>query len=83
MNWSKEPKDESMAAARSPEGAPPPWPDGPMICQNIEWLEWPPPLFLTAVLMSSGTESRFAMSCSRSPGSASGCFSRAALRLVT
>ena len=26
-----------------------------MICQNIEWLAWPPPLLRTAVRMSSGT----------------------------
>ena len=30
-------------------------PSGPMICQNMEWFEWPPALFLTAVLISSGT----------------------------
>ena len=26
-----------------------------MICQNIEWFAWPPPLLRTAVRMSSGT----------------------------
>ena len=26
-----------------------------MICQNIEWFTWPPPLLRTAVRMSSGT----------------------------
>src|SRR5215212_11164569 len=57
LNSSNDPKEESMACARSPDGSPPPCPLGPMICQNIEWLEWPPPLLRTAVLMSSGTES--------------------------
>ena len=45
------------------ESATPGWPPtpellaGPMICQNIEWFECPPPLLRTAVRMSSGTES--------------------------
>src|SRR5215212_10578132 len=46
---SKEPKEESMALLKSPVGSPPPCPDGPMISQNMEWFECPPPLFLTAV----------------------------------
>ena len=83
LNPSNEPNDESMAEARTPLGLPPPCPEGPIICQNIEWLECPPPLLRTAVRMSSGTESMLAKSSSRDPGSASGCFWRALLRLVT
>src|SRR4028119_409698 len=83
LNCSNEPNEESMALAKSPLGLPPPLPEGPMICQNIEWFEWPPPLFLTAVLMSSGTEFMLARSSSMEPGSACGCFSRSELRLVT
>ena len=45
-----------MASARSPLGSPPP--SGPMICQNMEWLTWPPPLLRTAVRMPSGTAFR-------------------------
>jgi hypothetical protein len=44
-----------------------------MIRQNIEWLACPPPLFLTAVRMSSGTDSISARSSSTLPLSASGC----------
>src|SRR5215216_7055000 len=47
--FSKEPKLESMADARSPVGSPPPL--GLMISQNILWLECCPPLFLTDLRM--------------------------------
>src|SRR3712207_4762716 len=50
LNASNEPNEEFMAFASSPVGSPPPL--GLMISQNIAWLECPPPLFLTAVLMS-------------------------------
>jgi hypothetical protein len=54
-----------------------------MISQNIVWLAWPPPLFRTAALMSSGTE---LIDLSRSSIDfwwSSGCLSSAAFRLVT
>ena len=35
-----------------------------MICQNSEWLAWPPPLFRTAVRIASGMASRLAISSS-------------------
>ena len=44
---------EVMALARSPVGSPPPL--GFMICQNMLWLAWPPPLLRTAVRIASGT----------------------------
>jgi hypothetical protein len=65
-----EPKPQVTASARSsPRSSSPPTPSfGASICQNIEWLACPPPLFLTAVLMSSGTESRSEMRTSTLPG---------------
>ena len=53
LNASKLPNDELIASAMAPVGAPPAC--GAMICQNIEWFAWPPPLLRTAVRMSSGT----------------------------
>jgi hypothetical protein len=50
-------------------------PSGPKIRQNIEWFECPPPLSLTAVRISSGTDPMFTSNSSTLPGSASGCFS--------
>jgi hypothetical protein len=53
FSLSKLPKAELIASAIAPVGGPPAL--GAMICQNMVWFTWPPPLFLTAVRMSSGT----------------------------
>jgi hypothetical protein len=58
LKASNEPKALSIAAARSPEGAPPPL--GLIDSQNSEWLRWPPPLLRTTPRLSSGMASRFA-----------------------
>ena len=52
MNAAKPPSSAVIAWARAPVGSPPP--PGFMICQNIEWLACPPPLFRTAVRIDSG-----------------------------
>ena len=64
-----------------PVGAPPDC--GPMICQNIVWFTCPPPLFRTAVRMSSGTLAMPRSSSSTLFDCSSGCLSSAAFRLVT
>ncbi len=81
-SWKSEklPKAEFMARAKSPEGSPPP--PGPMIVQNMLWFKCPPPLFLTAVLISSGTLARSLIISSNAFSSSSGCFSSAAFRLL-
>src|SRR5438552_19012138 len=56
LNPSKEPNAPSMAEATSPDGVPPPF--GPMIVQKMEWLQWPPPWFLTAPFLSSGIDEK-------------------------
>jgi hypothetical protein len=43
---SKEPNVSSIADRSAPPGSPPP--SGLMICQNSEWLAWPPALLRTA-----------------------------------
>src|ERR1700731_2202163 len=53
LNVSKLPNAELMACATLPVGLPPAL--GAKICQNMEWLMWPPPLLRTAVRMFSGT----------------------------
>ena len=53
LNESKLPNDDVIASPTLPVGAPPL--PGPMSSQNIVWLTWPPPLFRTAVRISSGT----------------------------
>src|SRR5262245_9550210 len=71
-----------IACATLPVGAPPPF--GPMIFQNIEWFQCPPPLLRTAVRMFSGTIAQLlASSSSRLLPARSGADSRALLRLVT
>ena len=67
--------------AIAPEGSPPPL--GFMICQNMVWLTWPPPLLRTTVRTSSGTALRSLRSSSAVFLPRSGCFSIAPLRLVT
>src|SRR4029077_11636192 len=62
LRSSSEPNVESIAAARSPLGEPPPL--GLIVSQNSEWFAWPPPLLRTAVRLSSGTWSRFEISAS-------------------
>ena len=52
LSLSNPPNEELIASAIAPVGAPPAL--GPMICQNIEWFAWPPPLFRTAVRMAFG-----------------------------
>ena len=81
LNLSKPPNDELIASAIAPVGAPPP--PGPMICQNIEWFAWPPPLFRTAVRMASGTALMPLSNSSIDFDASSGAFSSAAFRLVT
>src|SRR3977135_499132 len=56
LKSANEPNADLMASASAPVGSPPP----PffMIFQNIEWFQWPPPLFRTAVRIFSGTLSR-------------------------
>jgi hypothetical protein len=78
---SKLPSLASASASRPAGGAPPPF--GPMICQNSEWLAWPPPLLRTAVRMSSGTAFRLLISSSTLLFCRSGYFSSAAFRLLT
>src|SRR5690606_28215437 len=56
LNASKLPNLLLIASANSPAGAPPPF--GERIVQNRLWFACPPPLFLTAVRISSGTASR-------------------------
>ena len=81
FSLSKPPNERLIASAIAPVGAPPAL--GPMICQNIEWFTWPPPLLRTAVRMASGT---LLMPFSRSSmlfDASSGAFSSAAFRFVT
>ena len=57
LKVSKSPKSALICLAMSPVGWPP-MPDelaGPMMLQNMVWLEWPPPLLRTAARISSGT----------------------------
>ena len=60
LKASKSPKSAVIWAAMAPVGAPPTpaVPAGPMMFQNMVWLEWPPPLLRTAPRMSSGTAFR-------------------------
>src|SRR6476660_1804106 len=82
LNASNDPNTALIAEARLPTGAPPL--PGPMICQNIEWLMWPPPLLRTAVRIFSGTMAQlFANSSSIVLPARSGADSSALLRLVT
>ena len=53
LNPSNPPKVEVIASARGPVGAPPA--PAAMFCQKIEWFRCPPPLFLTAPRMLSGS----------------------------
>jgi hypothetical protein len=62
LKASNEPKASSIAPARSPEGSPPP--SGLIDSQNSEWFRWPPPLLRTTPFLSSGRESRLAMTSS-------------------
>ena len=57
LNAANPPSSLVIACASAPVGSPPP--PGFMICQNSEWLAWPPPLFRTAVRIASGSASRF------------------------
>jgi len=70
-----------ICAAIAPLGGPPP--AGFMICQNMLWLTWPPPLFCTILRMSSGMAVRCRMRSSGDFVASSGCLSMAPLRLVT
>ena len=70
-----------IASAIAPVGAPPAF--GPITCQNIEWLAWPPPLLRTAVRMSSGTVLMLFSRSSMLFECSSGCLSSAAFRFVT
>ena len=54
---SKSPKLELISSAIFPSGELL-FPPGAIIFQNSEWLEWPPPPFLTAPLIDSGTSSK-------------------------
>ncbi len=65
----------------APVGSPPP--PGFMICQNIEWLACPPPLFRTAVRIPSGRASSRAISSSTGWSWCWGWSFSAALRLLT
>src|ERR1700688_3062915 len=57
LKSAKEPKADLIASPSLPAGSPPP----PffMIFQNMEWFQWPPPLFRTAGRIFSGTRSSF------------------------
>src|ERR1035437_8993281 len=81
LKSAKEPNADLIASASAPVGSPPP----PffMIFQNIEWFQWPPPLFRTAVRIFSGTRSRLESKRSIDRAERSACPSRALLRLVT
>ena len=54
LKASKPPSSASIAAPRSPTGAPPPF--GLSIFQKKAWLAWPPPLLRTAPCLSAGRE---------------------------
>ena len=54
-----------------------------MICQNIAWLAWPPPLLRTAVRMASGTFAMLRIRSSMECFWKSGYCSSAAFRFVT
>src|SRR6266853_4519185 len=62
LKSANEPNADLIASASAPVDSPPP----PffMIFQNMEWFQWPPPLFRTAVRIFSGTRSRLFMSSS-------------------
>ena len=64
-----------------PDGAPPAF--GPMRFQKKEWFQWPPPLFLTAPRIPSGTAARLEINSSTDLDASSGALSSALLRLVT
>ena len=81
LNLSKLPKVASIASLTSPVGTPPAF--GAKISQKKVWFTCPPPLFLTAVRISSGIASKLLISSSIVLLPNSGCFSIAAFRLVT
>src|SRR5215218_7285658 len=81
LNFSKSPNDALIASASLPVGPPPPF--GPIVGQNCEWFQWPPPLLRTAVRTASGTLFRLRSRSSSDLSASSGAFSSAALRLVT
>src|SRR5690242_9447139 len=82
LNASKLPNVPLMAEARLPTGVPPL--PGPIICQNMEWFQCPPPLLRTAVRIFSGTIAQlFASSSSMLFEASAGADSRALFRFVT
>src|ERR1700722_9802893 len=82
LNVSKLPNAELIAAPTLPDGLPPAL--GARICQNMEWLIWPPPLLRTAVLMASGTMAQlFASNSSTVLLCRSGADSSALFKFVT
>src|SRR6185437_15966292 len=81
LSLAKLPNAEVIALPTAPLGSPPL--PGPMICQNIEWFQWPPPLLRTAVRTDSGTELMPRIKSSRDLPASSGAFSIAAFRLLT
>src|SRR5688572_28230316 len=85
LNASKVPNDPVIASAILPVGAPPaPLEDaGAIHVQNMLWFQCPPPLLRTAVRTSSGTDAISRHSSSTLLPANAGCFSSAALRLVT
>src|SRR5205823_13413748 len=83
FSWkpANEPKDELIAAARSPLGSPPP----PFFIsvQNSVWFQCPPPLLRTAMRILSGTESSPFSRSSMGLACRADWPSRALFRLVT
>ena len=65
LKFSKSPKLELISSAIFPSGELL-FPPGAIIFQNSEWLEWPPPPFLTAPLIDSGTSSNWLEALQRS-----------------
>jgi len=80
LNASKEPNFASIAFATSPTGVLEP--PGAITSQNSVWLACPPPLLRTAVCLSAGRASRFAIKSLMS-FSANSVPSTAAFKFVT
>src|SRR5207237_9419682 len=80
-NFAKSPNALLIAAPRLPPGSPPAL--GAMICQNIEWFQWPPPLFRIAVRTASGSLLAPCIRSSRDLLAISAALSIAGLGLLT